>query len=116
MFHVMPSYTDIMGASLVLGTVVTITFEKQISSIPYCCRNKVDPEMLDDTDASGKARKISDATFKARKISLSTAEKGGKSETEGLKGDNQKDYNTSNTYSHLSVDTDDENDSVFKRV
>ena len=104
MFHVMPSYTDILGASLVLGTVVTITFEKQISSGSCCCCDKpADKSVHDETDA----------TFKARSVSLSSAEKGGKAElaeTEELKGSSTANYNSSNTFSHLSDDCDDEHE------
>jgi len=105
MFHVMPSYTDILGASLVLGTVVTITFEKQISSgsCCCCCDKSADKSVHDETDA----------TFKARSLSLSSAEKGGKAElaeTEELKGSSTANYNSSNTFSHLSDDCDDEHE------
>jgi len=102
MFHVMPSYTDILGASLVLGTVVTITFEKQISSVSCCCCDRPADKSVQDEN---------DATFKARSVSLSSAEKGGKAEfaeTEGLKERSIPNYNSSNTFSHLSDDCDDE--------
>ena len=39
MFDVMPMWTDMMGAALVLITVIVITFEKQITGarLSFCC-------------------------------------------------------------------------------
>ena len=48
LFGVMPTWTDLLGAALVLATVISITFEKSIVDfcniyIFYCCR-KVSPK------------------------------------------------------------------------
>jgi len=44
MFHVMPMWSDLLGASLVLGTVVVTTFEKQITDIKCCKPNQAKAE------------------------------------------------------------------------
>jgi len=44
MFHVMPMWSDLLGASLVLGTVVITSFEKQITGIKCCKPNQAKAE------------------------------------------------------------------------
>ena len=45
MFHVMPSSTDILGASLILTTVVAVSFEEQISIWLGCLKESAEGQV-----------------------------------------------------------------------
>lgn len=47
MFDVMPMWTDVIGAALVLITVITITFEKRIVKMQPACCAKAKPDGKD---------------------------------------------------------------------
>ena len=50
MFEVMPMYTDILGATLVLGTVIIITFENRITAM-VCSKKGTKENMRKKSDA-----------------------------------------------------------------
>ena len=56
MFDKMPSWTDMCGAALVLGTVIIITFETQITSAT--CPNNAKSEQAPDVKVDTKKEEL----------------------------------------------------------